>query len=198
MQEVIGSSPLSSICCKLLPFLILEETFSGSAASKSWLTTCRLHDFEEHFPWRRELKSRSIHCTSRPGRPAFRSIARLHTWGNKDDLPRVLFVGDSITRGYFAGVEEQLGGKAYCARLTTSKCVSDPSFNDDLLLLLKQYKFAAIRFNNGLHGWKRNRTPRDKHSLQDCRTHIQGNSPTVRSARFNGESVSGGTLWRSN
>jgi lysophospholipase L1-like esterase len=31
--------------------------------------------------------------------------------------------------------------------------VSDPTFNDDLLLLLKQYKFSAIHFNNGLHGW---------------------------------------------
>lgn len=75
------------------------------------------------------------------------------TDADKDDLPRVLFVGDSISRGYFGGVEKQLAGKAYCARLTTSKCVSDPTFNDDLLLLLKQYKFSAIHFNNGLHGW---------------------------------------------
>ena len=75
------------------------------------------------------------------------------TDADKDDLPRVLFVGDSITRGYFGGVEKHLAGKAYCARLTTSKCVSDPTFDDDLLLLLKQYKFSAIHFNNGLHGW---------------------------------------------
>jgi hypothetical protein len=75
------------------------------------------------------------------------------TDADKDDLPRVLFVGDSITRGYFGGVEKQLAGKAYCARLTTSKCVSDPTFNDELVLLLKQYKFAVIHFNNGLHGW---------------------------------------------
>jgi hypothetical protein len=75
------------------------------------------------------------------------------TDADKDDLPRVLFVGDSITRGYFGPVEKQLAGKAYCARLTTSKCVSDPTFNNDLLLLLQQYKFAVIHFNNGLHGW---------------------------------------------
>jgi hypothetical protein len=75
------------------------------------------------------------------------------TDADKDELPRVLLVGDSITRGYFGGVEKQLAGKAYCARLTTSKCVSDPTFNDDLLLLLKQYKFSVIHFNNGLHGW---------------------------------------------
>lgn len=75
------------------------------------------------------------------------------TDANKDDLPRILFVGDSITRGYFSKVEKQLEGKAYCARLTTSKCVSDPTFNDDLLILMKQYKFSVIHFNNGLHGW---------------------------------------------
>jgi len=75
------------------------------------------------------------------------------TDADKTDLPRVLLVGDSITRGYFGDVEKHLAGKAYCARLTTSKCVSDPTFNDDLQLMLKQYKFSVIHFNNGLHGW---------------------------------------------
>ena len=75
------------------------------------------------------------------------------TDADKTDLPRVLLVGDSITRGYFGAVEKHLAGKAYCARLTTSKCVSDPTFNDDLKLMLKQYNFSVIHFNNGLHGW---------------------------------------------
>ena len=75
------------------------------------------------------------------------------TDADKDDLPRVLLVGDSITRGYFAEVEKHLSGKAYCARLTTSKCVSDPSFVDEVQLLLKHYRFSVIHFNNGLHGF---------------------------------------------
>ena len=75
------------------------------------------------------------------------------TDADKTDLPRVLLVGDSITRGYFGAVEKHLAGKACCARLTTSKCVSDPTFNNDLQLLLKQYRFSVIHFNNGLHGW---------------------------------------------
>ena len=75
------------------------------------------------------------------------------TDADKTDLPRVLLVGDSITRGYFGAVETQLKGKACCARLTTSKCVADPSFLDEVQLLLKQYQFAVIHFNNGLHGW---------------------------------------------
>ena len=75
------------------------------------------------------------------------------TDADKDDLPRVLLVGDSITRGYFGEVEKRLAGMAYCAWLTTSKCVSDRSFLDEVELLLKQYRFAVIHFNNGLHGW---------------------------------------------
>ena len=54
------------------------------------------------------------------------------TDADKDDLPRVLLIGDSITRGYFGEVEKRLAGKAYCARLTTSKCVSDPWFPDEV------------------------------------------------------------------
>ena len=50
-------------------------------------------------------------------------------------------------------VEKQLAGKAYCARLATSKCVADPAFLDEVQLLLKQYRFAVIHFNNGLHGF---------------------------------------------
>jgi len=96
-------------------------------------------------------------CHSLPAAEPIRErIEWIDIWvtnADKDDLPRVLLVGDSITRGYFSAVEKQLAGKASCARLTTSKCVSDPTFNDDLLLLLKQYKFSAIHFNNGLHGW---------------------------------------------
>jgi hypothetical protein len=38
------------------------------------------------------------------------------TDADKDDLPRVLLIGDSITRGYFGEVEKQLAGTAYCAR----------------------------------------------------------------------------------
>ncbi len=88
-----------------------------------------------------------------PVRERIEWIDILVTDADKDDSPRVLLVGDSITRGYFGSVEKHLAGKASCARLTTSKCVSDPTSNDDLQLLLKQYKFSVIHFNNGLHGW---------------------------------------------
>jgi len=75
------------------------------------------------------------------------------TNAEREDLPRVLMIGDSITRGYFGGVEKALAGKANCARLTTSRCICDPVFFDELTMVLRQYPFTVIHFNNGLHGW---------------------------------------------
>lgn len=75
------------------------------------------------------------------------------TDADKTDLPRVLLIGDSITRGYFGPVEERLAGKAYCGRYTTSRSVCDPVMFQELELVLGQYDYAVIHVNNGLHGW---------------------------------------------
>jgi hypothetical protein len=68
-------------------------------------------------------------------------------------LPRLLLVGDSIARSYFAQVEQELQDDYRCARLTTSTCVCDRAIEKELDLLLADYRFAVIHFNNGLHGW---------------------------------------------
>ena len=72
---------------------------------------------------------------------------------DKADLPRVLLIGDSITRGYGAMVEKNLAGKAYVARIATSQFLSDPLLLGQLRLVLSQMKFDVIHFNNGMHGW---------------------------------------------
>jgi len=71
---------------------------------------------------------------------------------NERGLPRVLLVGDSITRGYGKQVETGLQGKAYVARLTTSKSLGDPLLLDQVGLVLAEHKFDIIHFNNGMHG----------------------------------------------
>lgn len=68
-------------------------------------------------------------------------------------LPRVLLVGDSITRSYFPMVSDKLRGKVACARITSSTCVGDPKYLKELELVISEYPFSAIHFNNGLHGW---------------------------------------------
>jgi hypothetical protein len=72
---------------------------------------------------------------------------------DKSDLPRVLLIGDSITRGYSGEVEKRLAGKAYVARLATSRFLSDPVFAAEIKLILSEAKFDIIHFNNGMHGW---------------------------------------------
>ncbi len=66
---------------------------------------------------------------------------------------RALFVGDSITRGYYALVEKELDGALSCARCCTSRFLSDPVFFKELDLVLSQYEFDVVHLNNGLHGW---------------------------------------------
>jgi len=74
------------------------------------------------------------------------------TGADDDSLPRLLLVGDSITRSYFDLVETELKGSFLCARLTTSTSVCDKGMKKELALLLDNYKFSVIHFNNGLHG----------------------------------------------
>lgn len=69
------------------------------------------------------------------------------------NLPRVLLIGDSITRAYYPLVYGDLKGKAVVSRLATSKCAADPVLIKEVSLLLEQYKFDVIQFNNGMHGW---------------------------------------------
>lgn len=68
-------------------------------------------------------------------------------------LPRALFIGDSITQSYFGPVEQELKGRFLCARITTSRCACDPKLKKELALLLDEFQFSVIHFNNGLHGW---------------------------------------------
>ncbi len=68
-------------------------------------------------------------------------------------LPRVLLIGDSITRAYFAAAEGDLKGKAYCARIATSKAIGDPALPAELGVLIPEAKFDVVHFNIGMHGW---------------------------------------------
>ncbi len=83
------------------------------------------------------------------------SIEWLDVWipnTNDRGLPRVLLAGDSITRGYGKQVEANLKGKAYVARLATSKSLGDPALLDQIALVLREHSFDIIHFNNGMHG----------------------------------------------
>src|SRR6266404_3619851 len=81
--------------------------------------------------------------------PARESIEWCDIWishANETNLPRVLLIGDSIAREYYPEVEKRLAGKAFVARLTTSRFVSDPVLSKEIELVLDQAKFDVIHF----------------------------------------------------
>lgn len=89
--------------------------------------------------------------------PARESIEWCDIWishANETNLPRVLLIGDSIARDYYPEVEKRLAGKAFVARLATSRFVADPVLLREVELVLNGAKFDVILFNNGMHGWQ--------------------------------------------
>src|SRR5437867_13328630 len=75
--------------------------------------------------------------------PSLESIEWCDIWishANETNLPRVLLIGDSITRGYYPEVEKRLAGKAFVARLTTSRFVADPVLLKEIALVLDGMK----------------------------------------------------------
>ena len=78
-----------------------------------------------------------------------------NTWmvsTNKNDLPRVLIIGDSHVERYYQVVAGKLSRKAYCCKFTTSRSLGDPALIAQLKVLFFSYQFDVICFNNGLHG----------------------------------------------
>lgn len=68
-------------------------------------------------------------------------------------LPRVLMLGDSISRQYRGEVSHLLKGKAVIANSAGSHCVGDPLLIEETENILDAYNFDIIVFNNGLHGF---------------------------------------------
>lgn len=70
----------------------------------------------------------------------------------KEDLPRVLLIGDSITRGYQACVRTLLSGTFYVDYIATSYAI-DTSFYYTLIReFARDSHYNLIHINHGLHG----------------------------------------------
>jgi hypothetical protein len=98
---------------------------------------------------------------------------------NETNLPRVLLIGDSMTLNYYAGVEKNLEGKAYVARLTTSAFVSEPILLKEIKMVLDEYRFDVIHINNGMHGWGHSEMEYKKALPKFFQT-IQRNAPKAK------------------
>ena len=71
---------------------------------------------------------------------------------DKTDKPRVLLVGDSITRGYEAIVRELLSDVCYVDYLATSYAADNKLFSVLVEDFAKNSNYSAVHFNHGLHG----------------------------------------------
>lgn len=98
---------------------------------------------------------------------------------NETNLPRVLLIGDSITRDYYPGVEQRLQGKAYVGRLSSSAFISDPALLKQIAMVLGEYHFDIIHFNNGMHGWQHSEKEYEQGFPKLLRT-IQGHAPKAK------------------
>ncbi len=73
---------------------------------------------------------------------------------NKDDIKRVLYIGDSISCGVRQVATSISNVGIYFDGFGTSKALDNPYFKDSLhLFALQQGKREVVVFNNGLHGW---------------------------------------------
>ncbi len=71
------------------------------------------------------------------------------------NLPNVLLVGDSITRGYYPATVKELAGVANVYLFATSCSSGDQRLPGQLPDYFSRMviHFALIHFNNGMHGW---------------------------------------------
>jgi hypothetical protein len=92
-----------------------------------------------------------------PPAPKRESIEWTDVWVVQGDhpeaTPRILLIGDSITRAYYDEVRKALEGVGPCDRLATSASLGDPALPATVALVLGQRRYDVIHINNGMHGW---------------------------------------------
>ncbi len=85
----------------------------------------------------------------------FEGFEWIHSWCDeteKDDLPRVLLIGDSICNGYQFKVRELLRGVCYVDYVATSYAINLGVYKNLILSMARGLNYDIIHFNNGLHG----------------------------------------------
>ena len=71
---------------------------------------------------------------------------------DKNDKPRVLLIGDSITYGYQAIVRELLRDFCYVDFIATSYAIDNKIYASVVEEFVKNSDYKIIHFNHGLHG----------------------------------------------
>lgn len=80
----------------------------------------------------------------------------IYSWcdnADKNDLPRILLIGDSITNGYQSFVRKKLEGVCYVDYVSTSYAIDNPFYSQLIINFVKNSTYDLIHFNHGLHGY---------------------------------------------
>ena len=73
---------------------------------------------------------------------------------NRNDLPRALYIGDSISCATRKQATDSSNPKILFDGFGTSKALDNPFLFDSIRMFAKQQKYRnVVLFNNGLHGW---------------------------------------------
>jgi len=97
---------------------------------------------------------------------------------NQSEKPRILFVGDSITNGYYPLLKEDLSSEYYLGYYVTSKFLGNPDYQTELTTILNRYDFEIIHINNGLHGWDYSIAEYQK-GLDDIKAILDSHAPNA-------------------
>lgn len=97
---------------------------------------------------------------------------------DREDKPRVLLVGDSITRGYQQFVRERLAGVCYVDYVATSYAIDNKMYQTLVEGVAKNSRYDVIHVNHGLHGI--HVSPRTyKSKLRDLCLRIRGGGKLI-------------------
>ena len=97
---------------------------------------------------------------------------------NQSEKPRILFVGDSITEGYYPFLEAYLTQDFSLGFYVTSKFLGNPDYQTELTTILDRYDFEIIHINNGLHGWDYSIQEYQK-GLEDIKRILEDHAPNA-------------------
>jgi lysophospholipase L1-like esterase len=95
---------------------------------------------------------------------------------NQSEKTRILFVGDSISNGYYPLLREDLSADYFLGYYFTSKFLGNPDFKTELTTILDRYDFEIVQINNGLHGWDYS-IEKYKQGLEDVKNILDEHAP---------------------
>ena len=85
---------------------------------------------------------------------AYEDIEWTQFWwnhGGDTSKPRALFIGNSISGGYFNEVDSRIDTFFNCDHFVSSRCIEYPAFFKESRMAMANYNLVVIHFNNGLH-----------------------------------------------